>query len=60
MLAIDLDGFKGVNDTLGHATGDKMLIRTAALLVAAVGAEDVVARIGGDEFVERRAGFADH
>ena len=50
LLAIDLDGFKGVNDTLGHATGDKMLIRTAALLVAAVGAEDVVARIGGDEF----------
>lgn len=50
LLAIDLDGFKGVNDTLGHATGDKMLIRTAALLATAVRDGDVVARIGGDEF----------
>ncbi|MDG6746523.1 GGDEF domain-containing protein, partial [Staphylococcus aureus] len=50
LFLMDLDRFKAVNDTLGHATGDKMLIRTAALLVAAVGAEDVVARIGGDEF----------
>ncbi|WP_312487560.1 EAL domain-containing protein [Sphingomonas sp.] len=50
LLAIDLDGFKGVNDSLGHATGDKMLIRTAALLMAAAGEGDVAARIGGDEF----------
>lgn len=50
LLAIDLDGFKGVNDTLGHATGDAMLQRASAMLLAAVEQEDVVARIGGDEF----------
>ncbi|MET3436653.1 EAL domain-containing protein [Sphingomonas sp. 1185] len=50
LLAIDLDGFKGVNDTLGHATGDTMLRRASDLLAAAVGSGDTVARIGGDEF----------
>ncbi|WP_343527259.1 EAL domain-containing protein [Sphingomonas sp.] len=50
LLAIDLDGFKGVNDTLGHATGDMLLKRAGALLVQAAGEQDVVARIGGDEF----------
>ena len=50
LLAIDLDGFKSVNDTLGHATGDAMLQRASAMLLAAVDEGDVVARIGGDEF----------
>lgn len=50
LLAIDLDGFKGVNDTLGHAAGDMMLQRTGTILRTAVAKDDVVARIGGDEF----------
>lgn len=50
LLAIDLDGFKSVNDTLGHAAGDIMLQRTGTILRTAAGEEDVVARIGGDEF----------
>ncbi len=50
LLAIDLDGFKGVNDTLGHAAGDLLLKRASAILTAATDEGDVVARIGGDEF----------
>ncbi|WP_322964093.1 putative bifunctional diguanylate cyclase/phosphodiesterase [Sphingomonas fuzhouensis] len=50
LLAIDLDGFKCVNDTLGHAMGDTMLKRATALLTASVCDGDIVARIGGDEF----------
>ena len=50
LLAIDLDGFKGVNDTLGHAQGDVMLRRAGAVLTEAAREGDVVARIGGDEF----------
>ena len=51
ILMLDLDSFKPVNDTLGHAAGDAVLRATAARIVAAVRKTDTVARVGGDEFV---------
>jgi len=51
LLHIDLDRFKQINDTLGHAAGDAMLIHAARILQRSCGPEDFVARIGGDEFV---------
>ncbi|MFM2067646.1 MAG: hypothetical protein RLZZ584_2555 [Pseudomonadota bacterium] len=50
VLCLDLDNFKTVNDTLGHATGDALLTEVAKRIKAAVGKIDLVARLGGDEF----------
>ncbi|HEU5034028.1 MAG TPA: GGDEF domain-containing protein [Mycobacteriales bacterium] len=50
LLLIDLDGFKGVNDSDGHLAGDAVLVGVAALLRAHVRASDLPCRLGGDEF----------
>jgi len=64
VILVDLDRFKGVNDTFGHAGGDQLLVEAGNRLVDCVRTEDLVARLGGDEFaviaVSREAsdGFA--
>lgn len=51
LMIIDLDRFKEVNDFNGHSYGDEVLIKTARILEAEAGNDDIVGRIGGDEFI---------
>lgn len=51
LIHLDLDLFKAVNDTHGHAAGDKVLVHVAAVLRSVLRKNDVAARVGGDEFV---------
>ena len=51
LILIDLDKFKIINDTLGHASGDRLLIHVATILKKLVGEKGIIARQGGDEFL---------
>jgi diguanylate cyclase (GGDEF)-like protein len=59
LAVVDLDGFKPINDTFGHATGDAVLQGIGSRLAAAVGADAVIARTGGDEFALLLPGIGD-
>jgi diguanylate cyclase (GGDEF)-like protein len=51
LMYLDLDGFKAINDGMGHACGDRLLVHAAQRIQATLRAADTVARVGGDEFV---------
>ncbi|MEG0542330.1 MAG: sensor domain-containing diguanylate cyclase, partial [Angelakisella sp.] len=51
LMILDIDNFKGINDSLGHIFGDTVLIEVSARLQQQMGPQDIIARIGGDEFM---------
>ena len=59
VMFLDLDGFKGVNDTRGHLFGDRLLQHVAGLIKSTIAVDDFVARLGGDEFTIVREGVSD-
>ena len=59
VMFLDLDGFKAINESLGHEAGDYILIRTGQRLLACVRESDTVARVGGDEFLIIASGIHD-
>jgi len=59
LMILDLDNFKGLNDTRGHDVGDHLLVEVAQRIVACVRQEDTVARLGGDEYVVLAEGLGE-
>ncbi|MCX6433854.1 MAG: diguanylate cyclase, partial [Actinobacteria bacterium] len=59
VMFCDLDHFKDINDSLGHAVGDRLLVEVAGRLRSALRPEDTIARLGGDEFVALGEGITD-
>jgi len=60
LLFADVDGLKGINDSFGHAEGDRALIETADVLRHSFRDSDILARLGGDEFTAFASGISDH